>query len=205
MKMRSEAGEVYSKRARSDVLQRAGSHARRRAGVRFRHLRSRGAHVLSILEFGACGRPARRVIETMYCDMDRFVGEAMSHIDRETAFFVLSDHGFCWFRRGVNLNSWLRRNGYLTLQDGEEESGEYFKGIDWSQTRAYTFGLGGLYLNLRGCETQGVVDPVDAGALKTDLMAKLFGIKDDGEIAVPTGICCVGDLSRLPNIDPRRI
>lgn len=124
------------------------------------------------------------VIERMYRDMDRLVGDAMARVDRETAFFVLSDHGFCSFRRGVNLNSWLVRNGYLTLQDGREESGEYFEGIDWSRTRAYTFGLGGLYLNLRGREAQGIVDPEDAIALKTELIAKLSGLKDDGETAI---------------------
>ena len=124
------------------------------------------------------------VIERMYRDMDRLVGDAMARVDRDAAFFVLSDHGFCSFRRGVNLNSWLVRNGYLTLQDGREESGEYFEGIDWSRTRAYTFGLGGLYLNLRGREAQGIVDPEAAIALKTELIAKLSGLKDDGEIAI---------------------
>ena len=54
---------VHSKRARSDVLQRARSYARWRAGVRFRYLRSRAAHVLSILESGAAGDRHAGVIE----------------------------------------------------------------------------------------------------------------------------------------------
>jgi predicted AlkP superfamily phosphohydrolase/phosphomutase len=124
------------------------------------------------------------VIEEMYRDMDRLVGEAMAYVDPETAFFVLSDHGFCSFRRGVNLNSWLLRNGYLALKDDANESGEYFEGIDWSRTRAYTFGLGGLYLNLRGREAQGIVDPQDGAALKTELIAKLDGLKDDEAVAI---------------------
>ena len=72
----------------------------------------------------------------------------------DTALFVLSDHGFCSFRRGVNLNSWLLENGYLALPDGAHESGRYFEGVDWSRTRAYTFGLSGLYLNMKGREAQ---------------------------------------------------
>ena len=28
---------------------------------------------------------------------------------------VISDHGFKTFRRGINLNSWLLKNGYLVL------------------------------------------------------------------------------------------
>ena len=67
---------------------------------------------------------------------------------------MLSDHGFCAFRRGVNLNAWLRENGYLVGKAAE--SGEYFDGVDWKRTRAYTLGLGGLYLNLRGREPRGL-------------------------------------------------
>ncbi len=36
----------------------------------------------------------------------------------------MSDHGFKQFRRGVNLNSWFYRNGYLSLKDGKTKSGE---------------------------------------------------------------------------------
>ena len=123
------------------------------------------------------------VIERMYRDMDRLVGDAMAHVDRDTAFFVLSDHGFCSFRRGVNLNSWLLENGYLALEDDRREGGEYFEGIDWSRTRAYTFGLGGLYLNLRGREAQGIVE--NAAELTTELIAKLSGLRDEtGDVAI---------------------
>jgi predicted AlkP superfamily phosphohydrolase/phosphomutase len=117
------------------------------------------------------------VIERMYRDMDRLVGDALAYVDRETAFFVLSDHGFCSFRRGVNLNSWLRDNDYLVL-DGDA--------IDWSRTRAYTFGLGGLYLNLRGREAQGIVAPEEAPALKAELISKLNGLRDEekDEVAI---------------------
>ena len=101
------------------------------------------------LDHRCTGRHAG-VIEQLYRDMDRLVGETLSTPDERTALFVLSDHGFCSFRRGVNLNSWLHQNGYLRLQNDASESLKYFDGVDWSGTRAYTLGLGGLYLNLRG-------------------------------------------------------
>ena len=86
------------------------------------------------------------VIERMYRDMDRLVGDAMARVDRDTALFVLSDHGFCAFRRGVNLNSWLLQNGYLTLEEGADPDGEYLSmAWDWPRTRRVRFcGLGGL-------------------------------------------------------------
>ena len=129
-----------------------------------------------------------RVIEDLYRDMDRVVGQTMKYVDDRTALFVLSDHGFSSFRRGVNLNSWLHQNGYLALEPGRSEGSEYFGGIDWNRTRAYTFGLGGLYLNLRGREAQGIVDPAEAENLKQELIAKLSNLPDvsNGEVAIRT-------------------
>jgi predicted AlkP superfamily phosphohydrolase/phosphomutase len=117
------------------------------------------------------------VIARMYHDMDRLVGRTLEHASEHTAVFVLSDHGFCSFRRGVNLNSWLYENGYLTLDNGA---------IDWPRTRAYTLGLGGLYLNVRGREAQGTVDPADAAGLSTELISHLAGLRDGatGQIAI---------------------
>ncbi|HLH05090.1 MAG TPA: alkaline phosphatase family protein [Bryobacteraceae bacterium] len=120
-----------------------------------------------------------RVIEELYRDMDRVVGRTLAFADADTAVFVLSDHGFCAFRRGVNLNTWLRQNGYLALKDGAEESGEYLSGIDWARTRAYAFGLGGLYLNLEGREAHGIVRQSEAAALKAELIERLTGLCDD--------------------------
>jgi predicted AlkP superfamily phosphohydrolase/phosphomutase len=130
--------------------------------------------------------PDEGVIVRLYEDMDRVVGRTMSYLDRQTALFVLSDHGFCSFRRAVNLNSWLQREGYLVLEDGADGSGEYFEGVDWSRTRAYTFGLGGLYLNQRGREAQGIVSTEETDSLIEELRAKLAGLPDEqtGETAI---------------------
>ncbi len=128
----------------------------------------------------------REVIEPLYCDMDRILGRTLEYVDPDTAIYVLSDHGFSSFRRGVNLNSWLLREGYLALNAGLAESGEYLEGIDWSRTRAYTFGLSGLYLNLRGREAEGIVAKEEAAALKEELVRKLSGLPDEaaGETAI---------------------
>ena len=120
------------------------------------------------------------VIENLYQRMDRLLGKAMENVDDGTILFALSDHGFCAFRRAVNLNSWLHRNGYLALNGDATESGRYFQGVDWSRTRAYCLGLSGLYLNLRGRESCGVVAAgAEAEALKNELIAKLSGLPDN--------------------------
>ena len=124
----------------------------------------------------------RDVIDALYIDMDRVLARTLKYVDADTALFVLSDHGFCAFRRGVNLNTWLRQEGYLALlDDAAEESGDYFDGVDWARTRAYTFGLSGVYLNLRGREAQGTVPPDQADALRRELVTKLNGLRDGNE------------------------
>ncbi len=120
------------------------------------------------------------VIENLYQRMDRLLGKAMEQIDDQTILFALSDHGFCAFRRAVNLNSWLHYHGYLALTGEATESGRYFQGVDWSRTRAYCLGLSGLYLNLRGRESCGIVAPgAEAEILKRELVAKLSGLRDE--------------------------
>lgn len=125
-------------------------------------------------------------IENMYRDMDRLAGQTMEKISADDALFVLSDHGFQAFRRGVNLNAWLWRNGYLALETGRMEGGEYLEGIDWSRTKAYAFGLGGLYLNKKGREARGIVEKSEAGALAAELKERLAGLRDeeDGREAI---------------------
>jgi len=124
--------------------------------------------------------PYARTIEDLYQRMDGLVGLAQQHVDKDTVLMVLSDHGFCSFRRGINLNSWLRDNGYLVLKDGATESGRYFKGVDWTRTRAYTLGLGGLYLNLKGREAIGIVKAgEEAESLKQELIQKLTQLQDE--------------------------
>lgn len=127
-----------------------------------------------------------QVIDDMYRRMDELVGETLTHVDENTVLFVLSDHGFCSFRRGVNLNAWLWRHGYLAVEENAA-LGPYFQGVDWSRTRAYCVGLGGLYLNLRGREACGIVAPgQEAETLKRELIEKLSGLLDEaqGQVAI---------------------
>jgi predicted AlkP superfamily phosphohydrolase/phosphomutase len=101
-------------------------------------------------------------------------------VDSHTTLLVLSDHGFAPYYRSFNLNTWLLNNGYIRLKDGASaDSDEPLTNVDWSQTRAYGIGLNGLYINLRGREKNGVVEPgTAADALMNEIHGKLLAVKD---------------------------
>ena len=103
-----------------------------------------------------------------YQQMDAIVGEAMRTMPRNADLLVLSDHGFASFRRGMNYNTWLATNGFMTLtgEDTKRKNledlfgqGDFFVNVDWSKTRAYALGLGQIYINLAGREAKGIVQP----------------------------------------------
>lgn len=122
----------------------------------------------------------RGVIPAMYERMDALVGELRSKLgdDPDTLLMVISDHGFTDFRRGVNLNAWLRDNGYLALKDGRELSGDWFEHVDWTRTKAFTLGLTGLFVNRKGREKHGIVGGDELPALCRELKAKLEALVD---------------------------
>jgi predicted AlkP superfamily phosphohydrolase/phosphomutase len=119
-------------------------------------------------------------IADFYQQIDQVLGEVLPTLDDRTTLLVLSDHGFAPYYRSFNLNTWLLNNGYIKLKDGvTSDSSEPFANVDWTQTRAYGLGLNGLYLNLRGRETNGIVDPGPrADSLMAELRTKLLAVQD---------------------------
>ncbi len=129
------------------------------------------------------------VLRQMYVRMDELVGRVLEKVgdDPDTALFVMSDHGFKPFRRGVDLNAWLRDEGYLKLKDGKQVAEKsYLKDIDFEKTRAYAVGLAGIFINEKGREAHGIVEPSDARRLAAEIAEKLTGLRDPatGEVAV---------------------
>ncbi len=120
-------------------------------------------------------------IKDLYVRMDEMLGRAMEKIGDDAALFVMSDHGFKLFKRGVNLNTWLHQNGYLTVSD-KPTGAEWYQDVDWSKTKAYALGLGGIFINLKGREGKGIVEPgEEAEKLKQEIINKLTGLYDEEE------------------------
>ena len=120
-------------------------------------------------------RPYAHVVEDLYVEFDRIVGETLRRIDANTTLIVMSDHGFASWRRSFHLNSWLRDNGYLAVIDPTvREDPGLFQNVDWSRTRAYGLGLNGVYVNLRGREKWGIVPATDREALVEEIRQALL-------------------------------
>jgi predicted AlkP superfamily phosphohydrolase/phosphomutase len=77
------------------------------------------------------------------------------------------------------MNTWLKEEGYLTLNEGKETSGDYFADVDWSKTRAFTLGLTGIFINRVGREGQGIVKKgAEMDSLCAEIKAKLEALED---------------------------
>jgi predicted AlkP superfamily phosphohydrolase/phosphomutase len=114
-------------------------------------------------------------VKRLYQRLDQVVGDILDRYGSRATILVMSDHGFSNFGRQFNLNSWLRSMGYL----GPPDCTSILKDVDWSQTVAYGLGINGLYLNLKGRERDGIVEPGDQQeALLAELKERLEAITD---------------------------
>jgi len=128
-------------------------------------------------------------VRDAYVFMDKTVGEAVERMGPNDVLFVLSDHGFHTWHKSVNYNTWLVRNGYMTLKsegpDTEKKledlfgKGQFWPNVDWSRTKAYALGLGDIYLNVKGREAQGIVEPGEEyDRIRNQLIEQLEAFED---------------------------
>jgi predicted AlkP superfamily phosphohydrolase/phosphomutase len=115
-------------------------------------------------------------IHQLYRRLDQVVGDLMDRYGGKATLIVMSDHGFANFGRQFNLNTWLRENGYL----GPPQCTSVMQNVDWSLTYAYGLGINGLYLNLKGRERDGIVEPGEqAEHYLAELKERLEAVTDD--------------------------
>jgi predicted AlkP superfamily phosphohydrolase/phosphomutase len=121
----------------------------------------------------------RDTILQMYQRCDEMIGRVQRQLGPRDQFMVISDHGFQSFRRGINLNAWLHRNGLLHLDPTKPAGGDWFANVDWDRTKAYALGLSGLFINQRGREAHGIVEPgAQTEAIKQQIIEGLTGLHD---------------------------
>jgi predicted AlkP superfamily phosphohydrolase/phosphomutase len=101
------------------------------------------------------------LIEQHYARCDKLLTPVFDKVDESTLLLVLSDHGFNTFRHAFDTNTWLWQNQLLGLKAGKkpgQDLGDGLALVDWSRTYAYATGLGGIYLNFKGRERDGILE-----------------------------------------------
>lgn len=69
--------------------------------------------------------------------------------------------------------------GCTTSQPPMFGYGQFWENVDWSRTKAYALGLGQVYVNLKGREGKGIVNPgSEAKTVEDDLASRLLTMTD---------------------------
>lgn len=130
------------------------------------------------------GKPTalKDIVPAIYEQMDVTVGEIMAKLDPTDTLMLCADHGFTSYRRGLEVNNWLESEGYLTLKPGNTKTSNSMAllAADWSKTKAYSLGLGMIYVNMEGREKGGIVPMDEAKALLAEIGSKLVDLRDSG-------------------------
>jgi predicted AlkP superfamily phosphohydrolase/phosphomutase len=121
-------------------------------------------------------------LKGIYKRMDTVLGNILKRYGDSATVMVLSDHGFANFKRQFNINTWLKENGYIQKPNATG----VLVDVDWSRTRAYGMGINGLYVNEKGREKHGIVNPgQEKEQLLDELTKKLEAVRDtDGSVVI---------------------
>jgi predicted AlkP superfamily phosphohydrolase/phosphomutase len=117
------------------------------------------------------------IFRDYYRFLDNQLASFLELVPADAVTIVMSDHGARPMMGGLCFNDWLIRQGYLTLAEPVTNGPVPFKDVtvDWSRTVAWGDGgyYGRLFLNVKGREPQGVVEPANYESTRAELIAKL--------------------------------
>lgn len=99
----------------------------------------------------------KNAIRDVYSKMDDLVAEVKKELRKDDLLFVVSDHGFTKFTYGVNLNTWLWKNGYLFFKTESPFGDSWLRNVDWKRTKAFAYGLTGIFVNTIDRESLGII------------------------------------------------
>jgi len=150
------------------------------------------------------GNAYESVMIDYYKQLDEHVGRLLRNVDDDTVVAVVSDHGVKRMRGAFCVNEWLVREGYLVLKERPSSVVELEKApVDWGRTRAWAWGgyYARVFLNVKGREPEGVIDPNEFEQERDKLAERLKTISDPNGRRMETQVykpetlypVCVGD------------
>lgn len=116
------------------------------------------------------------IFERYYRMLDKELGELLAVLPEDAITIIMSDHGARPMMGGLCFNDWLIKEGYLTLTTEPTEPTPIAKvEKDWSKTVAWGDGgyYGRCFLNVKGREPQGIIEPNDYESVRDELAARL--------------------------------
>ena len=126
------------------------------------------------------------LFERVYLQTDEYIGEFLPLLDEGWTIFIISDHGqvcpeykhyLLGDPTGVNVPV-MRALGYTVMH--KDENGHDTHDINWEKTRAVAVRANHIYLNLKGRQEYGIVDPEDKYDLEEEIITALYGYSDPG-------------------------
>lgn len=125
--------------------------------------------------------PWHSVMREYYQFLDEQIGELLGLLDEETQVAIVGGSGAQQLQGGFCVNQWLIEQGWLSLERTPNRAVTLDRaGVDWPRTVAWS-GSGSfapIYLNVRGREPQGAIDPADYESLRDEIKARLETIED---------------------------
>lgn len=126
----------------------------------------------------------RNVLQDYYKWIDKNIGEVMKVLDDDTVLLVHSVYGVQRLNGRININEWLIQNGYMTLKYYPSQPSLFnilsTDCVDWSRTKAWAEGSNGqIFINLKGRESEGIVDHKNYEKLMNKLASEIREIPDE--------------------------
>ncbi len=130
-------------------------------------------------------------LEEIYLQCDEYVGRLMSLIDKGWTLILTSDHGLLcseedelpFLGEGFVMNVGVMSElGYTVLE--KDTNGKPLHKIDWSKTRAVAPRGNHIYINLKGRNDNGIVDPADKYELERQIIDDLYNYRLNGKRVV---------------------
>jgi predicted AlkP superfamily phosphohydrolase/phosphomutase len=122
------------------------------------------------------GNRFETAFQDYYRFLDRELGALVDALPEDAVVVLMSDHGARRMAGGVCFNEWLAREGYLRFDVEPNGPTPIAKArIDWPHTVAWGDGgyYGRLFLNVKGREPEGTVDPSRYDEVRDELVEKL--------------------------------
>lgn len=122
-------------------------------------------------------------MERLYKQVDDYLGTLIHYLDEDWTIIVTSDHAQVGCKYvppqigdmcGVNVGL-LKELGYTVLQ--KDENGQEINKVDWSKTKAIASQGNDIFINLKGREVKGIVEPEDKYELEEQIITDLYNYK----------------------------